>query len=250
MSHLAAISALKPLFRFPLENRQATGRFAVGGGLFIASILIPFVPALFGLGYCVQILRRTAGREGPSMHAWTDWGRLFVDGLRGWLISFLFFLPGAAAFALGAGVYLATFFPLVSSAGDPAEGGLAFLFMLGMGTMFLMFALGTVLLVLASIPLPIALAHFAFEDRFSAAFEVRTWWTILRRNLLGVLIGWVVVMGLVGVLWIASLALYYTFILICLLAFLVMPAYFYVLLVGSALYGDLYAEGRALAAGT
>lgn len=249
MPHLAAVSALKPYFRFPFADRIATNRFLVGSGVFIASLFIPILPALFGLGYCVQILRRTAGGEPPAMHAWEDWGTLLKDGLRGWAISLLFFLPGLAAFVLGFLAYFASFIPLMSSTGADGDGGLAFLLLLGMGTMFLSFAVGSVLFVLASIPLPVALAHFAFEDRFAAAFEVRGWWPILRRNLLGVLIAWIIIAGLMGVVWFASLALYYTFILICLLGFLVLPAYFYVLAVGAAIYGDLYAEGRELAAG-
>ena len=250
MSHLAAVSALKPYFRFPFASRDATNRFLAGSGLFLASLFIPFVPALFGLGYCVQILRRTGGGEVPSMHAWTDWGALLKDGFRGWAIAFLYFLPGAATFMLGFAAYFVSFIPLMRSSGADSDGGLAVLLLLGMGTMFLSFAVGSLLFILASIPLPVALAHYAFEDRFAAAFQVRQWWPILRRNLLGVLIAWVVVLGLMGVVWFASLAAYYTFILICLLGLLMMPAYFYVLLVGSAIYGDLYAEGRSLVAGT
>jgi hypothetical protein len=61
------------------------------------------------------------------------------------------------------------------------------------------------------------------------------------------LIGWVVVVGLMGVVYVLSLTAYFTLVLICLLPFLLLPAFFYVALVGASLFGDLYAEGRAKA---
>ena len=53
--------------------------------------------------------------------------------------------------------------------------------------------------------------------------------------------------GLMGVVYFLSLTAYFTLVLICLLPFLLMPASFYVILVGASLFGDLYAEGRAKA---
>jgi predicted CDP-diglyceride synthetase/phosphatidate cytidylyltransferase len=99
--------------------------------------------------------------------------------------------------------------------------------------------------LLASIPLPVALAHFAAEDKFAAAFRFREWWRVLRANPLGFLIAWVVVVGLIGIVYFLSLTAYFTLVLICLLPFLLLPACFYVVLVGASLFGDLYAQGRA-----
>lgn len=249
MSDQTAVSALKPAFRFPFETREATNRFLAGSGLLLLGMFIPILPTLFVFGYCAQVLRRTARREAPAMHAWDDWGAMLKDGFRSWAIAFLFFLPSMAVFFLGFAAYFASFIPLLGADPGRGEEALGLMFLVGMGTLFLSFSVGSLLLVLASIPLPVALAHFAVEDRFAAAFHFRAWWPILRRNLLGILIAWVVVFGLLGVLWFATLVAYYTFVLICLLFFLVLPAYFYILLVGAAVYGDVYAEGRALAVG-
>jgi hypothetical protein len=132
-----------------------------------------------------------------------------------------------------------------SSSGNETDALFLLPFFFSMASLFLGLGLGSLLLVLASIPLPVAMAHFAAEDRFAAAFHFRQWWRVLRSNPLGFLIGWVVVVGLVGVVYFVAITAYFTLVLICLLPFLMLPAMFYVMLVGASLFGDLYAEGRA-----
>lgn len=70
---------------------------------------------------------------------------------------------------------------------------------------------------------------------------------VLRSNPLGFLIGWVIVVGLMGVVYLVSLTTYFTLVLICFLPLLLLPATFYVILVGASLFGDLYAEGKTQA---
>ena len=57
MEHASAINSLKPHFRFPVRGDRVTERFLVGSALFLASFIIPIVPALFVLGYAVQVMR-------------------------------------------------------------------------------------------------------------------------------------------------------------------------------------------------
>jgi len=247
MEHTSAINSLKPHFRFPLRGDRVTERFLVGSALFLASFIIPILPALFVVGYAVQVMRRATAGEAPSMHAWQDWGRMLKDGFRAWVISFVFFLPGTVVLLAGYGAYFASFLALSTSSGNESDAAFVLPFLLGMVSLFLGLGLGSLLFVLASIPLPVALAHFAAEDRFAAAFRFRQWWRVLRANPLGFLIGWVVVVGLMGVVYFLSLTAYFTLVLICLLPFLLLPASFYVILVGASLFGDLYAEGKAKA---
>src|SRR3990170_2251587 len=248
MEHASAINSLKPHFQFPLRGDRVAERFLIGSALFLASFIVPILPALFVMGYAVQVMRRAAAGEAPAMQAWQDWGGLLKDGFRAWVISLVFFLPGIVVLVGGYGVYFASILTMGSSTGNESDAAILLPFFLGMGTLFLSLALGSLLFVLASVPLPVALAYFAAEDKFAAAFRVGQWWRVLRANSLGFLIWWVVMVGLMGVIYILSMTAYFTLILICLLPFLLLPAYFYVMLVGASLFGNLYAEGRARAA--
>ena len=247
MEHPAAVSTLEPHFRFPLKGDQVAGRFLTGCGLFLANFIVPIIPGLFVIGYAVQVMRRAAAGEAPAMHAWQDWGGMLKDGFRAWVISLVFFLPGTVVLLTGYGAYFASFLAFGTSSGNESDAAIVVPFLLGMASLFLGLALGSLLFVLASIPLPVALAHFAAEDRFAAAFRFGQWWRVLRANPLGFLIGWVIVVGLMGVVYVLSMTAYFTLVLICLLPFLLLPAYFYVMLVGASLFGNLYAEGRARA---
>jgi hypothetical protein len=245
VEHASAINSLKPHFRFPLRGDRVAERFLIGSALFLGSLILPILPALFVVGYAVQVMRRATAGEAPSMHAWQDWGAMLKDGFRAWVISFLFFLPGTIVLLAGYGAYFASFLSMGALSGNETDATFVLPFLLGMASLFLGLGLGSLLFVLASIPLPVALAHFAAEDKFAAAFRFRQWWRVLRANPLGFLIGWVVVVGLIGVVYFFSLTAYFTLVLICLLPLLLLPAFFYVILVGASLFGDLYAEGRA-----
>ncbi len=247
MVYASAVDTLKPHFRFPLKGDQVAGRFLIGCGLLLASFIVPLLPALFVFGYAIQVMRRaTAGRP-PTMHAWEDWTGMLKDGFRAWVIAFVFFLPGIVVFVGGYAVYFGSIFTMGSYTGNETDAAVLLPLFLGMGSLVLSLALGSLLFVLASVPLPVALAHFAAEDKFAAAFRFRQWWPVLRSNPLGFLIGWVVVVGLMGVIYFLSITAYFTLVLICLLPLLMMPASFYIILVGASLFGDLYAEGRSRA---
>ena len=247
MEHASAITPLQPHFRFPLKGDQVAGRFLIGCALFLASFLVPILPALFVIGYAVQVMRRATAGEPPAMHAWEDWGGLLKDGFRAWVISLVYFLPGMVVFFGGYGVYLASVLAMSSTTGNDSDAAILLPLFLSMISLFGGLALGSLLLMLGSIPLPVALAHFAAEDKFAAAFRFGEWWRVLRANPLGFLIGWVIMVGLMGVVYILSISAYFTLVLICLLPLLLLPPYFYVVLVGASLFGDLYAEGRSRA---
>ena len=181
------------------------------------------------------------------MRAWQDWGALLSDGFRAWVISLVFFLPGVIVLVGGYAVYFASFLSMSSASGYESDAGIVLPFLIGVASMFIGLGLSTLLFVVASILFPAALAHFAAEDRFAAAFQIGTWWRVLRSNLLGFLIAWIIVVGLMGVIYFVSLSAYFTLVLICLLPILLLPAYFYLMLVGASLFGEVYAEGKARA---
>ncbi len=243
MKTQAAVSFLKPHFRYPLADPAARSRFLVGSALLLAGFLVPIVPALFALGYAMQVMRRTTEGEPPAMQDWSDWGGMLKQGFRFWVVSFVYLLPGLVVILLGLGVYFASVFGVAIGGSESNAAVMAVL--LSLAAMFISLAVGTLLIVVGSVPMPAVLAHVAAEDSLGAAFRFRQWWRVWRHNALGFLIAWVILMGLASVSYLVLTLAYYTLVLICVIPLLLVPIYFYLVLVAASLTGELYAESRA-----
>jgi hypothetical protein len=249
MSIQAATSQLKPYFTFPFLDNQARGRFAIGTALLLGGFVVPILPGLLVYGYALQVLRSTADGKPPAMPPWDDWSSLLSLGLRGGVVGLVFTLPALVVFLVGLAVYFGMILlvPVLADAG--ASGGdPAFLaVLLAMATMFLSMALGSILMLLGTIPLPAAVTHFVVQDQFGAAFRVREWWPTLLSNRLGYFISFVLVAGILGIAYWAFFAVYSTVVLVCLAFFLMLPISLYTMLLGASLFGDAYREGVAMA---
>jgi len=245
MSIPGPTSELKQYLRFPFQDRESRSRFALGCALMLAGYFFPVIPGLLVYGYALRILQRTAKGEAASMPAWDDWPGLLSLGFRGFIIQLAFTLPALAVFLVGLAVYFGAIIPFSiassteASVSDPAIL-LAFVAML---VLFLSMFVGSVLLALGIIPLPACVSHFAAQDRFSAAFRIGEWWTILWANKLGYFVAFVVVSGILGIAYWAFMILYSTIVLICLGFLVLVPAAVYALFVGAALFGEAYREG-------
>ena len=246
MKSQSATAQLKPIFQFPFQDTEARNRFLTGCALMVGGFIVPVIPALFAYGYALRILRSTAEGKPPSMPVWEDWSSLLGLGARGAVVGFIFTLPAFAVFLFGLAAYVGSFLliPFISGEGSASDPFFV-LFLLGMASLFFAMAFGLLLLLLGAVPLPASLAHFVVHDRFGAAFRVREWWPILSANRLGYFMAIVIVAGIFAIGYYAFFVLYSTLILLC-LAFLVMPPImFYSMLVGSALFGEIYREGHA-----
>jgi hypothetical protein len=202
-------------------------------------------------GYTVSIMRRAIQGQDLELPAWDNWGKLGLDGLRLLAVSLVYTLPGILVLAAGWFLYMITSFafPLLmsgaSSRGGEGMAALGVLAMLGSMAIFLLsLFLGFILILLALIPLPAAMAHFVAQDRVAAGFRVREWWPLLRANRSGYFAAWVVVFGLITILNFAIALAYYSVILCCLIPFLAAPISFYVSAVALALLGQTYREAR------
>lgn len=250
MAAQTATGSLKPFFRFPFQDREATSRFLTGTALLLGGFVLPIIPALFAYGYALRILHSSAEGKPPSMPAWEDWSSLLSLGLRGLAVGILYTLPATVLFILGTGVYFATFLLIPLASDSPTGSGDAFLglFLAALGVMLLAIVGGLILLLLGLIPLPAALTHLVTHDRFSAAFRVGEWWPILTANPLGYLIAFVIVAGISAIAYYAFVVLYTTLILLCLGFLIVLPVGFYAMLVAASLFGEAYREGRQIRA--
>jgi hypothetical protein len=247
MDEVTTMTSLREVFAFPFRGPGWRNRFIIGSVLVIGSFLIPIVPLIFVYGYALAVMRQAIDREAQEALAlprWDDWGKLASDGLRTMVVGLVYLLPGLLVTFGGLALYFVTTLaaPFALESGDETLWPL--LFFGSLAIMFISMFLGTVLTVLGAIPLPMATAHFAAEDDLSAAFRVRQWWDLLRANPLGTFIAWVVMAGLMAILYLVLTLIYYTLVLCCAIPFLAGPIGFYLLLVSAGLFGRTYRESR------
>ncbi|MCX7854529.1 MAG: DUF4013 domain-containing protein, partial [Anaerolineae bacterium] len=204
------LSDLKPLFRFPFQGPDWANRFIVGCALLFAGWVVPIVPVLFIYGYAVDLMRRVIRGDEPSLPPWENWGRLFVDGLRAWVVSLVYLLPGTVILVGGFTVYMVGSFGLIPLAEHQSPDAFLFPFLVLIGVYFLSYLVGSLLFFLGLIPLPAATAHFVAEDRLGAAFQVRRWWTVLRERGWEYLIAWILLFGIALVIYLILMGVYST----------------------------------------
>ena len=240
---------LRQVFRYPFQAPERQSRYWIGVGLIFLGFIIPLIPLLFVGGYFIRVLRQSIRGQELALPAWDDWGNLALDGLRQIVVVVVFMLPGFLVLFAGQVLYFLSFFTLAlsTSANDPGSLAPALAIFGSMGIMFLSLALGTLLMFLGVIPLPMALAHCAAKESLGAAFHFGEWWRLLRGNAWDYFIAWVVIAGLSMVLFTALSLAYYTLVLICLIPFLIALIGFYLLLVYGSLFGQVYRESEQIA---
>jgi hypothetical protein len=243
-----SLVSLRTIFRFPFQGNQWLNRFLPGALLILAGHIIPIVPLLFVGGYYLQVMRQSIRGEELSMPAWTDWGKLAVDGLRGCFVYLVFLLPACLVMFAGWTIYFGTLFTtgFLSGVEQPDETLMGWAFLVSFGIFWLSMLFSTLFLFIGGAPLPAATAHMVAKERLAAAFYLREWTAILRRDVLGYFIAWVVVMGLGSILYLGYMTIYFTMLLCCLLPFFISPVLFYTGLVGAAIFGQIYRGGAQL----
>jgi len=142
----------------------------IGGVLSLLSVLI--LPGIILQGYFVRAMQAAANGE-PAAPSFTDWGGLFVDGLKLFVVTFVWALVAIVpAILLSIIVGIGTFTVSEAATGSAAAssaGGLG----LGIASLvlgLLVFVLG----LLAAYLGPAAGANFAIEGNLGAGFDVRT----------------------------------------------------------------------------
>lgn len=230
------LSELKFLFRFPFQGSDWANRFIIGCALFLAGWIVPIFPILFVYGYAVEVMRRVIGGEEPSLPPWQNWSRLFMDGLRAFAVGLVYLLPATLLYFGSMGLYFLTFLGAISL----TEEQQVFLMIVAMAILFIGMFLSSLLGFLGIVPLPAAMAHFVTEDRLGAAFRIRRWWAVLKERRWEYGIAWLLLIGTVGMVYLAIMLLYYTLCLCWLIPIAIAPLAFYVTLVAAALFGYVW----------
>ncbi|MCS7177948.1 MAG: DUF4013 domain-containing protein [Anaerolineae bacterium] len=236
------LSNLTSLFRFPFQGHDWANRFIVGCALLFAGWVVPIVPVLFIYGYAVDLMRRVIRGDEPSLPPWENWGRLFVDGLRAWVVGLVYLLPGTVILVGGFMLYMVGSFGMIPLAERQPPDALLFSFFVLIGVYFLSYLVGSLLFFLGLIPLPAATAHFVAEDRLGAAFQVRRWWAVLRERGWEYLIVWILLFGITLLIYLILMGVYSTMCLCWLVPILAAPMAFYTTLVAAALFGLVWRD--------
>lgn len=229
------------LMAFPVRGEKWAEKMLIGSGLILLMFVVPIVPLIFVNGFAIRILLQAVGGERLELPAWRDWDKLASFGARALVIGMIFMLPAMLVFFAGFSLYMLS--TISMSAADSGAAWPFALFFIGMGAWMISLPVGSLLMVLAAAIIPPALAHFAVNDRFSAAFRFKEWWPILTANKLGYLVAWIFLMGVFGLTYWAIMMLGYTFFLCWLLPFLMAPLSYYVSVLGAALWGECYRGG-------
>jgi hypothetical protein len=154
----------------------------------------------------------------------------------GWLLFLIMYLSGVNLF---------------SHVRNALPSGIAVMLIFGaLGILFLSLFAGSCLLLVGGVPLPMALAHMAAREKLGAAFNVFEWGAILAADRWGYFISWVLVVGLASLIQFAVALVYFTIILLAVAYVVILPLSFYLLLVASAVFAQVYREGAARLAAT
>ena len=194
---------------YPRTNDDWLPTIAIGGILLILQFLL--IPIILVQGYYVRVLRSVSSGRATAP-SFTDWGDLFVDGLK------LFVVGLAYGLLIGIPVLLVS--AIGGGAGAAVGEGAGAVIGLVVGLVVFVYTIAV------SYVIPAAVTNFAVEDSIGAAFEFGTLREIVttaeyaRGILFGVLVA--IVGGIVGmllsflligifVLFYVQIAVYYCF---------------------------------------
>ena len=155
------------------ESDDAVVTLLLGGVLLLASPLL--IPAFAVLGYVVRVLRRTAdGDDEPPV--FEAWGELLVDGLKVFVVAFVYSLLPLAVVAIAAGLSIGTL--VVVPGGETAGVGTVVV-----GLIVLVAGLVSLLVSLVGLYVtPAAFAAVADSGRVGDGFALGTLWSVISKR--------------------------------------------------------------------
>lgn len=151
---------IEDVLRYPTRREDWIATVLIGGVLTLFSFLI--IPGIVVTGYVLAVIRgRATGEETPP--AWGNWADLFVDGLKAWVVAFVYAIVPTV-------VAIAVFGTAIAAMASGSDLGVAVgLLGLGLGSLFWL-----VVALAFFYPLPASLANLAVTGRLGAAFDVGT----------------------------------------------------------------------------
>lgn len=153
---------LEEAIRYPWNGEKNVETILIGGVLtLLGFLLIPMLPVY---GYVVRVLRDVSTGDDEFPPVFEDWESLFVDGLKAFVVLFVYSVVAALVVGL---VVLGLVLPVTFTQG-PGTGGPN---VLGLVLALFVAAVAVVVSVAVAYLLPAAVAAFARTGRLGAAFS-------------------------------------------------------------------------------
>jgi hypothetical protein len=233
---------MQSVFTFPFRDEKWKSKLALLALTSLAGFLI--VPWFFVNGYVYEIMRRIiVEKKEPSLPEWDDLGGYFVKGLKIFGVGLIFMIPAWLFFL----PMIISSFPMMWF--DPASSGEVPPFLMFFPLSIAASMLGSLIAMGIGFFTPAAIGHMVAKGRFGAAFQIGSWWRVLRANFGGFLLSYVLAMGASYLLMFVTQFMMMTVILCLVVPFLMMLASSYIHLVSYVLYALAYADGAEKLAG-
>ncbi len=167
-------------FTFVGEDPKWVTKVLIGGGMLLLAIVLS-ITVIGGIlvgaivfGYLVQLTRNVIAGERLPLPEWTNFGELFVDGLKAWVVSFVLALP---LIVVSSVVWVPAI--IVSAAGGDSDAGAAIGGLLSLVGGCLGFLLGIVFALM----LPIAIGRYAATRSIGEGLRLGAIFDTLRANI-------------------------------------------------------------------
>jgi len=237
-------------FTFPFREQDWGSKFLIGGLLHLIAPLVLYLPIVLPRGYSLRVWRDALLGLPPRLTGWDDWEGMGIKGLAYYGIMLLYSLPvwlawaGVLVIVIGGGMALGLGIQAIQETGVSDLGPVLFSF-LYIGLIGLASLVAVVISLWAGLVFPMAVGRYLDQDRLGAAFELGVVWRLTRANLGGLLLAWLVLLGinLLLVMVVSALST-----ILCWLPFasllLAAPVSFYLSLVQARLMGQVYRDAR------
>lgn len=243
MSTKFTTAPFKQVLSYPFKDERWKSKVLIGVLIYLGNFIIPILPALIISGYFYQIMHRILVGDGEThLPEWDDWGKLIGDGWRIFCVRILYQLPGLVLFLIGAGMYFAIIIGITLVDSGSSEIAIPFILIFAL-IMFASFAIGTVLIILASIVTPVAVCNAVKHDTFKAGFRFSEWWQVLKANFGGFIIAIMLIYGVSMIVGVIGQLFYLTMICCALMYVVIFIGSFYLGLIYAALIPLVYREG-------
>jgi hypothetical protein len=230
--------------RFPFDDSRWQAKALIGGLLGIGSMFFPpfsLVLALPLSGYSLRLMRLVIQGKEPVLPEWDDWGELFTDGIKAWVVGLVYSLPMLVIICCSFGCFF-SIFPLMAAAGDTRRMALAFA-----GSMVLYeMLIFVVVAVIFWIMIPtlyyemVALTRLAATGSLNSAFEFREVFQLGRKGFRNYLLAFIGLYGILGIIYMITMAVSYTIVLSCLFPVLIGAMTIYGVVLCGELFGKAY----------
>jgi hypothetical protein len=246
MGPITSLDKILEVLKFPFRDPEWKRKVLIGCLITLASVIIPLLPFLVLIGYAGQIMKRLLRGDGQlALPEWDDWSQMLVDGLKIWGVSLIYGLPILLLVLVAFGGLFIPMFGSIALAQNSQTEGLSVLVSLcgfGGGTMLFMLAmLGSIVVGFFS---SAAIGHMVTKDDFSAAFDFKGWWPILKAGFTSFLVVYLAMFVVGFVIAMISQVLIATIILCFLYPVVLFAFSFFSVLYTYPLYALAYLDGK------